>query len=52
MILSLAASQLKVDVSHEQIIQFVALIGTIYGALHTYWGRYRIGDITWYGAKK
>ena len=49
-VLGLIASQLKIDITQDQIVHIVTVAVTVYGVLHTYWGRYRQGDITWYGA--
>jgi hypothetical protein len=50
-ILGIVATQFKIEVSHDQIVRGVEVAVMVYGALHTWWGRYRQGDITWYGAK-
>lgn len=36
----------------DTFLKFIDLGVTCFGILATYWGRYRIGDITWYGARK
>ena len=51
-ILGILASKLNLNVSHEELIQIVGTIATIYGLAHTFWGRYRQGDITIIGTKK
>lgn len=57
-ILGLLASQLQIDVTQDQIselIMTIVKIGSdilvVYGIIHTWYGRYRHGDITWYGKK-
>ena len=36
----------------NNIVAAAELILPVVGIALTYWGRYRQGDITWYGAKK
>jgi len=36
----------------EEVGILVNAVVTIIGILLAWWGRYRIGDITWYGARK
>lgn len=38
--------------SNEQLEHFVLIAMQLIGALGIYIGRVRIGDITWYGARK
>jgi hypothetical protein len=37
--------------SESEVAQFIDTIGTILAVLAIYYGRYRQGDITWYGKK-
>lgn len=39
------------DEANEFVKLFDQLV-LVYGIVATYWGRYRIGDITWFGARK
>lgn len=41
-----------VQLGDEQITTFIFTGGQVLGALWVYWGRYRHGDITWYGTTK
>jgi MFS-type transporter involved in bile tolerance (Atg22 family) len=40
------------QVDQEQIANFINVGGLIISAVVIWWGRYRKGDITWYGVKK
>ena len=40
------------SVGNEQITTFVEVLVQIVGGIIVWWGRFRQGDIKWYGAKK
>ncbi len=48
MFLSLILTPEETDVIMSFIEQGLLVVGIVLA----YWGRYRIGDITWYGARK
>jgi hypothetical protein len=52
MILSTIAIRLHLSISDQEIQTTVTTIATIIGALIAFYGRYKKGDITWYGARK
>lgn len=52
MILSTIVSRMHLSVSDQEIQTTVTTIVTIIGALVAFYGRYKKGDITWYGARK
>lgn len=39
-------------VAPDAVEDFVIVVGQIFTAVGIWYGRYRHGDITWYGAKK
>ena len=43
---------LGVNIDANALSMTVATIAQIVGGVLIYWGRYRQGDITWYGATK
>lgn len=46
------AKQLGVEApSHESLETTIATVVQVFGLLMAWYGRYRQGDITWYGAK-
>lgn len=45
-------AKLGIPNTSEQVAQFVAGLVTLIGWVGVWWGRYRQGGITWYGAKK
>lgn len=36
----------------SEVIKFIEQAVVVGSIVAAYWGRYRIGDITWYGARK
>lgn len=39
-------------VTSGEVESFVKVVGLILGLIMTWYGRYRQGDVTWYGLKK
>lgn len=40
-----------IEVATESIQNFVVVLLQVVGAIAIYWGRFRQGDITWYGSR-
>lgn len=48
MVLSLILTPEETDI----VLSFIEQALLVAGIVLAYWGRYRLGDITWYGARK
>lgn len=42
----------KLNIDKNNLVITITTIAQIVGLAMAYWGRYRQGDITWYGARK
>jgi hypothetical protein len=51
-LLGYLVSSMNLPVASEAIETTVSTVAVIVGAVMAWWGRYRHGDITWYGASK
>jgi len=51
-LLGFAAQWLQIDADQEQLAQVAGAIATFVGIAWAWYGRYRQGDIHWYGKKK
>ena len=52
LLFSFALKGLGIQWPDAELADFVAKCAAIAGAVITWYGRYRLGDITWYGVKK
>lgn len=51
LVLSMLVRTVEIDLDEGQVTEVASWIVTGISAVMIYWGRYRMGDITWYGRK-
>lgn len=52
MILGIFLKGAGFELAPEEIQEFIAVLLQFVGAVGVYWGRYRAGDLKWFGGRK